>query len=175
MKAYELHESYKNLLEPNQKEQYKLAVWDMLQKAYKSIGGIHGAGFESPDDMVKNIAIWKLNIVHGELLAVVMYKDTPSGRKTVALATNFQTNGKKALVDMMRNDLSRSYVEISDAAERFLKRAVPNWEQYQIPSDQVQDLLGKDVDTIDANYYSRKIGSDTHTKTALGTPGNHIK
>ena len=38
-----------------EKEKYVDEVWDMLQTAYSSIGGIKGSGFESKEDMIKKI------------------------------------------------------------------------------------------------------------------------
>lgn len=55
-----LTESYINLFKEQEKEKYVDEVWDLIQTSYKPIGGIHGSGFKSKDDMIKNIPFWKL-------------------------------------------------------------------------------------------------------------------
>ena len=52
----------------------------MIQKAYADQGGMHGSGFKSPEDMVKNIPMWKLSKKDGKVTSVAMYKDSGSGR-----------------------------------------------------------------------------------------------
>jgi hypothetical protein len=51
----------------------------MIQKAYADQGGMHGSGFKSPEDMVKNIPMWKLSKKDGKVTSVAMYKDSGSG------------------------------------------------------------------------------------------------
>lgn len=101
------------------KRKYVDQVWDILQIAYKKIGGIHGSGFRSKEDMIENIPLWKLNIRDGVVSFVAMYKNK-RGRKMVALARNFDEsqkgNSKTDYLRFMKDELTRerSYGEISD-------------------------------------------------------------
>jgi len=55
-------ENYKNLIGVKSREarlKYADAVWKILQDSYAKIGGIHGSGFESIEDMIEKIPFWK--------------------------------------------------------------------------------------------------------------------
>lgn len=58
-----LNEKYLNLFTNTKgvisRNEYKDEVYELLQKAYKDIGGIKGNGFNSADDMVKNMPFGK--------------------------------------------------------------------------------------------------------------------
>jgi hypothetical protein len=59
----------------DEKNDHAEHVFNMVQNAYSSIGGIHGSGFKDHKDMVKNIPIWKLHKDHtGKVRAVGLYK-----------------------------------------------------------------------------------------------------
>jgi hypothetical protein len=195
-----LSERYTNIIGDNElKQQYKQAVWDVLQLSYKQVGGIKGSGFSSPDDMVKNIPFWKLAIKGGAVVAVVLYKDN-GGRKFVALGTNGTEVGKRSIVDMMKNDLNRSYGEVSKAALGVLMKQVP-WDVLKhfvktpeeaktiTGKDDVRPVsevpfndLSKDAKKTLENYpqlrkygYLRNIGGDIYFKVLLGTPNLTIR
>lgn len=189
LKEFMLTEKFKNFLQSDteSKEKYAEEVYDMIQKAYESQGGIHGSGFHSPEDMVKNIPFWKLGFKNGKLVAVTMYKDK-EGRKTVASATNGSPDGKSVLTNIMIADLAqqRAFKEVSGKALSFLKKNT-NVLDFVMPVDKIQKTLDKEIRIPEADdpelvrhpelkdyFYQRKIGGGWHTKIALGTVGNKI-
>lgn len=189
----QIRESYVNLLpkDVEQKKQYADQIYTMIQKAYSTIGGIHGSGFNSPDDMVKNIAFWKINRKDGVIHAVSLYKNSTNGRKRVAVATDGSSEGKKALADIMRSDLTqeRSYGEQSGRSLQFLINHLPNVKEFAIPVEKVKAISHgdefRDVPHDDPElhahpdlakfFYQRKIGGQWHTKIAVGSPGKRIE
>jgi len=73
-------ERYINLLPHHEEEKRKHAkeAYSLVQNLYKSIGGIHGNGFKSHEDMVKNIPFWKIHKKDGKIRAIYLYKDKGS-------------------------------------------------------------------------------------------------
>ena len=186
-----LNEKYLNLFTNTKdvisRNEYKDEVYELLQKAYKVIGGIKGNGFNSADDMVKNMPFWKIAKVKGKIVAIILYKDK-NGRKAVAMATDGSRDGILKLKDILKNELSRSYMEASSNALRFAIKflGVELLKKYAISIDDVKQLLHDDeilegsekykTDYPDlADYfYSRKIGSSIETKIMIGTPNLKI-
>lgn len=178
-----LQESYKNLIltddDMKLKEKYKDEVYELLKKAYEKIGGVKGNGFNSPDDMVKNIPFWKLNIKNGKVVFVAMYKDK-FGRKLVALGTDFSTEGKKTYKDFIQQELisGRSWGEISDDLLKSIMRNYPdllnNVKMKSKDAKEILKRLGDDAEIVDDYFYKREIGGEKHTKLAFGKLGNKI-
>lgn len=190
-----LEEHFINLLPGDEAEKAKHApaIHAMLQKAYAPIGGIHGSGFESPEDMVSKIHMWKMYRHAGEIKAVKLYKNNlAGGRKIVAVATDGSKEGKMGLAQMMKDDMvqKRSYGEMSGAALKMMKRNLPDITQHAVPMHKVKELanaVGDEIRTPPADdpemiahpdltnhLYQRKIGDSWHTKLMLGTPGKFI-
>ena len=197
-KEYVLSEAYLterfiNLFSDKEKEEYKDEVYSALQQAYSAIGGIKGSGFENADDMVKNIPMWKLSRKDGKIVAGVLYKDK-GGRKIVASFTDGTTEGKKQLADILKNEFTRSYTEVSEAALGFIKKVagVDTITKFAIPREKVKEMLKlkddefstevpdgdrnvKALPTLKDFFYQRKIGGHFHTKIMLGNPTRIIR
>ena len=186
-------EGYINLL-PNhedKKRQHVDAAWDMIQKAYAKVGGIHGSGFNSKEDMVKNIPMWKLVIHKGNVVAGAFYKDK-EGRKRVAVATDGTDTGKVHLSKVMTADLhqGRSFGEVSGPSLAFSRKYNSDFDKHIIPYDKAAEIHARTGDEIlppDPNdphikkypeiahhFYRRKIGNGYHTKLMVGKPGQPI-
>jgi len=186
-----LEERFINLLPQHEKEKHEHAdhVWNMLQTAYKPLGGIHGSGFESKEDMVKKIPMWKLHKEGGKVRSVQLYKDK-EGRKRVAIATDGTDAGKRGLASMMKDDFKqkRSYGEVSGPSLSFLKKHLPNVRDFAIPRHQAAKLAKEELrkpphddpelqkhPELKHHFYQRKIGGEWHTKVMLGIPHNPIR
>lgn len=186
-------EAYINLL-PNhedKKRQHVDAAWNMLQNSYSKIGGIHGSGFNSKEDMIKNIPMWKLVIKKGQVVAGAFYKDK-QGRKRVAVATDGTDEGKSHLAKIMTDDLhqGRAFGEVSGPSLAFSRKYNPDFDNHIIPYDHVANIMARTGDEIskpDPNdphvrkypeiahhFYRRKIGNEWHTKLMVGKPGNPL-
>lgn len=162
-----INEKYINLFGIDIKE-YSNEIFELLQSAYKSIGGLKGNGFDNADDMYKHFKMCKISKKKGVIKAVLLYKDR-EGRKLVALGTDSTKEGKEELVKILKKEFERSYFEISDSLLRFIEKNLPNeLEEYKINNH--SDLkIFKDIERIDDYYYKRKIGKDIITKICLGT------
>lgn len=181
----QLSEKFLNLFKVEAKQKHVDAVWDILQKSYKPIGGIKGGGFSSKEDMIARIPFWKLGKKDGKIRAVVMYKDK-AGRKRVAAGTDGTKEGSQLLKAIVIEDLKqqRSYSETSGPLLKFIKRALSpaEFEKYTIPFEQVQkikagsgDEIKYDSDIDDGRHYKRKVGGEWIGKVMLGTSGRDIK
>lgn len=179
--AYEqLNESVQNLHSTDsiKKAKYVDQVWDILQEAYASQGGIKGSGFKSKQDMIDNIPFLKLDVVDGTVVAVVLYKfkkeweDGEEFRKLVALGINRnEPTAKTKLYNILKNEFERSILEVSGLMLNYLhKNFKAKFDKYLLTVDQAQDILRSDeLKAIDKNFYKRKIGNEWHEKVMLGT------
>jgi hypothetical protein len=192
-KSY-LEERWVNLIGDHpDKHKYAQHVYDLVQHAYKDQGGIHGSGFKSPEDMMKNIHMWKLyRDASGNIRSAGFYKNSDDGRKRVAIATDGSDEGKKAAARIMTDDINRnrSYGEQSGKSLSFLKKNLPDGHLKKIAMthDQVKKMMPNDEITrppaddpevlrhpeLKDHFYQRQIGGHKHTKIMLGTPGKII-
>jgi hypothetical protein len=186
-------ERFINLLPGDEEAKHKVKheVYGLVQKAYANIGGMKGNGFESPDDMVKKIPMWKLHRKNGELKSVTLYKDK-KGRKMVAAATDSSQEGKEGLSKLLSDDITRkrAYTEVSGPALGFLKKHLPNRNvkpfamhyddvQSHADGDEIRKAPENDPEIdkhpeLKDHFYQRKIGGHWHTKIMLGTSGKRI-
>lgn len=188
-----LNEHYVNLIGNDpKKKQYAHELYAMLQKSYEKAGGLIQGGFRSPEDMIKNVPMWKLVTKSGKLVAAVLYKDK-DGRKSVAMCTDGTEEGKAAATQIMKDDLGRgrSYAEKSSVALSFTKKKFGSDEllKHAIPYSQVDKHLDADDEVrrppeddpeilrhpeFKDYFYQRKIGGHWHTKMMMGHPGKKI-
>jgi hypothetical protein len=196
-----LNESYVSLIGTDDatleaKRKYAQEVFDLLQLAYASIGGIKGSGFDSPEDMIENIPFWKLNVANEHVRLVLMYKDV-GGRKLVATATDGSERAKRQMVDQLIPELDRAYGEKSGPSLGFFMKSVPfeALQPYLRTPDEAAAILNRDViqyagyegeltpgDERTADrfpelreyFYLRDIGGVMKLKLMLGTPGKKI-
>ena len=158
------------------REQYADQVWAILQASYTKIGGLKSTGFGSAQEMIDTIPFWKLGVRDGKVRAVMMYKDK-NGRKGTAAGTDGSPEGKELLKDILRNDFSRSYIEVSHDLLRFMKYNFPEeMERYAISPEKAKAITGKDSTPIDdPDEYVRMVAGEPIRKRMVGTPGKTIK
>lgn len=168
-----LTERYINLFTPEEKEPYVDIVWNLIQNAYSYAGGIKGSGFNSKEDMVNKLPMWKLAKKDGKVVAVRLYKDT-QGRKAVASATDTSRKGTTSYREITKEDLKRSWSEISDKALHSLKRTMGDeFEKYIIPISMVKKKFpNEEIRPVGDNFYKRFIGGEWITKLAVGNPNS---
>lgn len=154
-----LNETYKNFIGTDddtleKKRKWADEVWDMLQRSYKKLGGIKGSGFNSKEDMIKNIPFWKLYLKSGELKMVVMYKDK-GGRKLVAMGTDGSDHAKDVLANNLTHEMKRSFGEKSGPSLGFTMKKVPFEiiQQFLLTPEEAQQVLGRDKEVIPAEKY----------------------
>lgn len=166
-----LNEHFVNIVDDDEKQKYKDQVWNILDLSYKNIGGVKGSGFQSPDDMVKNIPYWKLARKNGKIVACMLYKDK-KGRKVVACGSDGTVEGKIQVKQMILDELrrERSYGEVSDNLMHYILHKLSNEEieKYFIPAKKVGEILGKPVKITGKYTYVREIGGEQHEKMMFG-------
>lgn len=166
------------------KRRHAKEVYELLQGSYASQGGIKGSGFNSPEDMVNKIPMWKLVKKNGKVVAVSLYKDA-NGRKMVAMGSDGTDVGKSAVSNMLTSDLKmrRSKMEISGKALSFLKKLTnvkPHvasfhdaTEYHNARGDVIHRPKEDDPEVVKhpefkEHFYSRVIGGHPHTKLMIG-------
>jgi hypothetical protein len=125
MKRFEefLNERFLNVFSDSEKQPFVDDVWEIIQKSYAKIGGIHGSGFKSKEDMIKSIPMWKVVRKNGVIVAVALYKDK-EGRKRVAVGTNGTEEGKASIREIAENDFKRAYFEVSGPSFGSLRKSL---------------------------------------------------
>jgi hypothetical protein len=160
--------SFLNLLTHKEKAKYVDVCWDLLQNAYKAIGGFKSSA--SKGDLVNDHFLWKLGRKGGRIVAVAVYKKQ-YGRKRVASATDGSAEGKQVLREIYKEDLSRAWTECSGAVEKTLMNL--GGGNFRIPVQYATTLTGKQVQPCsDGYHYVRNIGGHAHEKIIIGTPQN---
>lgn len=155
-----------NLLTSKEKAKYADKCWDLLQRAYKDIGGFHSS--PSPEALIADHFMWKLGRKNGEIVAVAVYK-AQYGRKRVASATDGSAVGKQVLMEIYREDLRRAWTECSGAVERLLVKL--GGDAYKIEAEFAEQLTGKPcTPSEDGYHYTRDIGGHPHEKVIIGSP-----
>jgi len=163
-----INENIINVFYTKDKEKFVDIVWDLLTKSYANIGGIKGSGFQSKNNMIEKIKMWKISRRDNKIVAGLLYKDKGM-RKTVAVFTDGSSVGKKDLEKMLRDDFERSSIEVSHSLMKFLEKKIPSTvKKYVVDTSKVSDILGKDIEIIDDTHYKRDINGTVITKMMLG-------
>ena len=178
-----LTETFENLLPGDEKKKahYAEEIYAMLNRAYASMGGIMGSGFNDPQDML-NIPMWKIFRRGTDIKAVAMYKDK-GGRKRVAVCTDGSDEGRKWLGQIMKDDvlLGRAFAEISDKSLGFHKKILGQdvLDSISVPVEQVIAYfkpMGQEITPVDNYEYTRILhAGKPKQKLMIGTLGNEIK
>lgn len=169
MRYHQLLERVKNLdhTHTDQRQQYADQVWNMLEHAYKEIGGFLSAA--NAQELVETPGLWKMVVRSNHVSAVVIYKAS-HGRKLIGAATDGSSEGKNDLMMILREDrdLSRSWAEVSGRMEGLYRKmgAKP------IPNTEAHQLTGKRILSLDDDgvHYTRLIAGHPHVKALYGTP-----
>lgn len=183
-----LNERFVNAFSTEEKTPLADEVWDIIQKSYAKIGGIHGSGFKNKQNMIDAIPMWKAVRKNGKIVAVALYKDK-EGRKRVAVGTDGSEDGKKGIFEIAKHDFTRAYFEVSgpsfgslkrELGIEFLKQYVKSVEEAEYisgekfgPPDE-SDKMFTGTPELQKYMYSRDIGGTAHTKIMFGTNGKKI-
>lgn len=154
-----------NAFSPADKQKYADRVWNMLQVAYKDIGGFGSAA--NVEELVDTPGLWKMVMRDGNITAINIYRDS-QGRKSIASATDGSIQGKKDYKMLKSDDvrLQRAWAEVSGAPEAILRKsgAMP------VPNKFAQLLTGKQILDLnpDGYHYTRMIAGHPHEKIIYG-------
>ena len=161
-----------------EKQVAKQDLFDLIQNAYKDIGG--HVKFSGPDDVMDHdLQFWRAADLDAdpELDVVYFGKITPSGIKHTGIGHDGERPNIKNLLIRKSSELSSpgNYVEISGGAyESFVKKGgVPIIND----EEKVRAILNRDIEwhgehptgKHDGNgWYTRTIGGQELTKTLAG-------
>lgn len=171
-----LNEHYVTLTNNNDMNRYVDIVWNMLQAAYKDIGGFLTA--KTKDELIKKSSLWKLVRRNNNIVAIAIYTSKKGGRKLIAVATDGTAVGKDALYSIIKEDIKmmnqrQAWAEVSGKMEYLYNKM----GGVVIPSKYVQDIL-KDKEIFgqkDDGHYSRNIKGEPHEKIIFGWIDPEIK
>ena len=141
-------------------------VFAMYKASYEKIG----MQFADSEAMLADTQDYFVHKVAGKDVAFSAYKNTPYGKKLVALGTDGSAEGKAAVRDAF-NKLKQPgyYGELSDAPERIAtKMEIPT-----VSASRAAIVLGKSVTILaDGVHYERVITGlpGLHTKMLFGRP-----
>lgn len=160
-----LNERVINAFDPKLKAKYADEVWNMLQVAYRDIGGFHSAA--SPEELINTPGLWKLVVRDGKVKAVNIYRDS-QGRKSIASATDTTLGGYNdyKMIKKADIDLRRAWAEVSGKPAKLLDKLGGK----PIPNKYAELLTGKKI--LDYNpdgfHYTRLIAGEPHEKVMYG-------
>lgn len=171
-----LNEHYVTVTNNNDMNKYVDIVWNMLQAAYKDIGGFLTA--KTKDELIKKTSLWKLVRRNNNIVAVAIYTSKKGGRKLIAVATDGTTIGKDALYSIIKEDIKmmnqrQAWAEVSGKIEYLYNKM----GGVVIPSKYVKDII-KDKEIFgqkDDGHYSRNIKGEPHEKIIFGWIDPEIK
>ncbi len=150
-------------------QHYQQQVWAIMTAAYADVPG--GWHYASLAELCAESACWRLVIHGGRVIAAALYK-AKKGLKLVAMGVCQQMRdlGKRGLARVLRADLSRCWMELSEAAERFVLTHC-NGHRYIIHASLASSLLDKEVaQESDGYHYARAICGLQKSKIIVGTP-----
>jgi len=153
-------------------EQEKEAILNLVQTAYKSIGG--HPNFQSTSDVTSGEGGDEYEVIDldddSDIDAVAAVKVKPAGKKFVAIGHDGSKEAKSAAVNRNAELLKKPgwYIEVSDKIKDILlaKGVKPVTDEETVR----KTLKGKEIVWHGDGTYDRKIGGEMHTKMLLGRP-----
>ncbi len=152
-----------------QRLRYIDRVWELLEEGYKDVKG--GLFFSSKENLLKTTVQWKVVVCNNKIIAVTIYK-AKKGLKLVAMTASQATAYKKiainALAKLIKRDLKKCWMELSESAERFVLKFA---SEYTVKNSLVAQIIEKDITlSTDGIHYFRTIKNINKEKILLGTP-----
>lgn len=171
-----LQEHYLNIFTDKDDEkanEYKKEVFDILHKAYESIGGIYG--LRDVDALIDDSDFWKIDKTNNHINAVAVYTFKRSGRKLQYAACDGTEYGKSRLYKIIDEDKRcidrNSWAEVSGKLEHIylkhgaiplpidaVKALMPDKTIYELSDEDIRNYKGKN-DVGDGFHYIRAIGT----------------
>lgn len=151
--------------------QYLDEIYDILVKAYESIGGL--IGLKNKDDILKNKNnhIIRIAFYYSKVVAVAIYNKRLGGNKLTyggGIKGQFQEEGKIGFKAIIRRDVTSdteyNWIEASGTVEHLFKK----YGGLQVPSKFAEEIFGKNkVRIVDDFHYERIIGGQNKIVKAI--------
>lgn len=148
---------------------YIRQVWAIMCASYARVDG--GWHYATPEQLLEDSACWRVVLHGGRVAAATVYK-VKKGLKLVAMGTcsELKDAARQGLQKIVRADLTRCWMELSEAAENFVMKYC-NGDRYIIHGSLVAGLLEKDIEpTQDGYHYRRMVCGIRKCKILVGTP-----
>lgn len=151
-----------------QLKQYSQTIWNILQFAYKDLGGFKG--YDSIEEMLNLMSFATLCVNNGRIVACAIYRADLGGQKLNGCGTiDGKEENKAILRSVIKNDIENlkwyRWVEVSYPLEKWFKELGGN----PIPTVLAHKLLhkakGKIQDLNDGVHYKREMGKDKEIVT----------
>ena len=144
-------------------------IFDILKNAYSGVtGGLH---FKDKDDLLLSTDLWRIIYMDTEPIGVIIYK-AKFGLKMVALglSNKFRKEAKAILARVLRETLSRTWMEVSEGMEKFMLKL--GCEKFFIPNIYAEKLTKKNIIKLcdDGYHYIREINGIPKRKVIVGFP-----
>lgn len=152
-------------------QRYVDQVWSLLVESYAQVsGGLH---FPSAEALMQDTQRWRLVLRRGRVIAVTLFK-AKRGWKLVAMATckMHREFSRRALQCLIKADLHRSWMELSERAEAFVLKHCGG-HHFVVHASFAAELLGKPVmiqGVEDGYHYQREVAGLLKSKVIVGTP-----
>jgi hypothetical protein len=163
-------------LKPNELAEYQEIIFDLIQTAYKPIGG--HAKFKSKSDVnTSKSNVWTVKDIDGDGDPdAVIFGKSKSGIKLTGLGHDGSSQAKTDVLSRWHQMLKKGgyWAEVSGAlAHIAIKRHNASFVSSQ---EEVEKLLGKSVKWVGEidkypgvdGWYERDIGGDSHLKIIVG-------
>ena len=157
-------------LDKKETEEYKEDIFDLIQKAYSSIGG--HLNYKTPDDVTGSEGESDYEVADvdedPEIDVVSFSGKTPFGIKLKGMGHDGTKQAKRSVIKHHIDNLNSGgyYVEVSGRIKDILLDAgVP----VITDKEKIEKILqGKNIEMNDDGSYQRVIGGEKHTKIMLG-------
>tara|TARA_B100000497_G_C7559897_1_gene337842 strand:+ start:203 stop:766 length:564 start_codon:yes stop_codon:yes gene_type:complete len=159
-------------LTDEEKEEFSDEIFDMIDNAYKDIGG--NPNYRSVSDVTGNEGSANYTVIDldddDDIDAVKVSKQRAGGVKSAAMGHDGSKPAKSAVVNFTSLMLKEPghYIEVSGRLKDILiAKGVP----LVTDGDSIKRLLkGKEIELNGDGTYQRKIGGEVHTKVIMGNP-----
>ena len=159
-------------LTDEEKEEFSDEIFDMIDNAYKDIGG--NPNYKSVSDVTGNEGSANYTVIDldddDDIDAVKVSKQRSGGVKSAAMGHDGSKPAKSAVVNFTSLMLKEPghYIEVSGRLKDILiAKGVP----LVTDGDSIKRLLkGKEIELNGDGTYQRKIGGEVHTKVIMGNP-----
>lgn len=154
------------IIEGDDRKPYSWDVWQMYCLSYAAIGKQH----KSLNDLISDSTHWHVAWDEvGDLVAVLMYRNTKGGLKGMAMASNGTIYGKAAACLLMEQlKVDGFYGEFSGKPESIARRLGLNVVSAEVAKSLVSHPI---IPLADKQAYLHPIsGIGTHRKVMFGRP-----
>mgnify|MGYP000029171316 CR=1 FL=1 len=159
-------------LTDEEKEEFAIELFDLIDNAYASIGG--HPNYKSPSDVMGAERDSDYMVIDldddPEFDAVVVDKSKASGVKGAAMGHDGSREARSLAVNFLAIMLKNKghYIEVSGKLKDILiAKGVP----VVTDKETIQQVMkGKNIEMNDDGTYQRMLGGEKHTKTMMGNP-----